>query len=715
MPRIDDLFDQLKGASIFSKIDLRSGYHQLRIKEEDIPKTTFRTRYGHYEFIVMPFGLTNAPAAFMNLMNSVFRKYLDRFVQVFLDDILIYSRNEKEHLEHLRLVLQCLREHKLYGKLTKCSFFEKEIQYLGHTISGKGIAVDYSKIETIMTWPTPRNVKEVRSFMGLAGYYRRFVERFSQISNPITHLQRKGVKFEWTSECEKAFNELKHRLTTAPILKVPDMDKDFLVCTDASEEGLGAVLMQDEGVIAYASRKLKNHEINYATHDLELAAVVMALKLWRHYLMGRQFELRTDHKSLEYIFTQKDLNARQRRWSELFSDYDFKISYIKGKENKVADALSRRPRLHSISSLKIDLRSRILNHLVGDPHYQQIKFALQEEVPVATKWEEYTLENDGLLRYKGRIYVPEDDDLRNLIMKEAHQAPYAAHPGVQKMYADLKQLFFWTGMKKDITKFVARCLECQQVKAEHRHPAGLLQPHDIPETKWEVVSMDFVGGLPMTSQRHDCIMVVVDKLTKSAHFIPVKTTFEASAIAQIFLKEIIRLHGVPRKIISDRDARFTSRFWKSLLQSMGTQLNFSTAYHPETDGKTERVNQVLEDMLRMYVMDQQNQWEKYLPLVEFAYNNSYHSSIQAAPFEILYGRPCRTPLSWDRLEDRVMLGPEMLQEMEEQMATIKHKRLKEARDRQKSYADAKRIDRNFEEGSQVFIRIKPFKSPFRIW
>lgn len=248
--------------------------------------------------MVMPFGLTNAPTAFMNLMNSVFQKYLDRFVQVFLDDILIYSRNEKEHLEHLRLVLQCLRENKLYGKLSKCSFFEKEIQYLGHTISGKGIAVDYSKVETIMTWPTPQNVEEVQKFMRLAGYYRRFVERFSQISNPITNLQKKGVKFEWTSDCEKAFNELKYRLTTAPILKVPDMDKNFLVCTDALEEGLGAVLMQDEGVITHASRKLKNHEINYATYDLELAAVVMALKLWKHYLMGRQFELRRDHKSL---------------------------------------------------------------------------------------------------------------------------------------------------------------------------------------------------------------------------------------------------------------------------------------------------------------------------------------------------------------------------------------------------------------------------------
>eukprot|EP00253_Pinus_taeda_P029921 PITA_29921 len=245
MPRIDDLFDQIKGVAVFSKIDLRSGYHQLRISENDISNTAFRTRFGHYEFTVVPFGLTNAPAVFMNLMNNVFRKYLDQFVQVFLDDILIYSKNKKEHEDHLRIVLSCLRERQLYGKLSKCSFFQERIHYLGHIISGEGISVDPEKVKAIMDWPIPKNAHEIRSFMGLAGYYRRFVEGFSKIAKPITTLQCKGVKYEWTEECNKAFSELKRLLTSTPILRVPDMDKDFTVCTDASKQGLGAVLMQD--------------------------------------------------------------------------------------------------------------------------------------------------------------------------------------------------------------------------------------------------------------------------------------------------------------------------------------------------------------------------------------------------------------------------------------------------------------------------------------
>jgi hypothetical protein len=246
LPRIDDLFDQMKGVTVFSKIDLRSGYHQLWIKEDDIPKTTFKTRFGHYKFTILPFGLTNAPGVFMSLMNGVFRKYLDKFVQVFIDDILIYSRMTEEHDEHLRLVLQCLREHKLYGKLYKCSFYQSRIQYLGNVISGKGIVVDLAKVEAIMEWPAPMNVTEVRSFMGLSGYYRWFVEGFSKIANPIMELQKKNKKFVWTEECAEAFRRLKELLTTTSILKVPDMDADFLVCTDASKEGLGRVLMQDE-------------------------------------------------------------------------------------------------------------------------------------------------------------------------------------------------------------------------------------------------------------------------------------------------------------------------------------------------------------------------------------------------------------------------------------------------------------------------------------
>eukprot|EP00253_Pinus_taeda_P022926 PITA_22926 len=310
LPRIDELFDQVKGATMFSKIDLRSGYHQIRIKEEDVAKTAFRTRYGHYEFVVLTFGLTNAPATFMCLMNSVFHKYLDKFVLIFIDDILIYSRNIQEHEEHLRLVLQTLREHQLYAKYSKCDFYKEQIQYLGHIITKEGIAVDPEKIRTIMEWPIPKDVADIRSFMGLAGYYRRFVEGFSRVAYPITSLQKKGRTFKWTTECQQSFEQLKHLLTTTPILSIADSKKDYTVCTDASKEGVGGVLMQGGKVVAYESRKLKEHEQKYSAYDLELTAVVHALKMWRHYLLGRKFLLLTDHHSLTNYFSQPTLNAR---------------------------------------------------------------------------------------------------------------------------------------------------------------------------------------------------------------------------------------------------------------------------------------------------------------------------------------------------------------------------------------------------------------------
>ncbi|KAL5547177.1 hypothetical protein UlMin_006864 [Ulmus minor] len=344
LPRIDELFDQLGGSRYFSKIDLRSGYHQLRIREEDVPKTAFRTRYGHYEFLVMPFGLTNAPAAFMDLMNRVFKPYLDRFVIVFIDDILVYSKTQEEHEEHLRIVLQTLRENKLFAKREKCDFWITEVKFLGHVISQEGISVDPSKIEAVLRWERPKNVSEIRSFLGLAGYYRRFVENFSRIAMPLTRLTKKEVKYTWDDQCEEAFQELKKRLTSAPILTISNSEEPYTVYTDASRTGLGCVLMQHGKVVAYASRQLKTHEQNYPTHDLELAAVIFALKIWRCYLYGAKFEVFTDHKSLKYLFTQRDLNLRQRRWVEYMEDYDFTLQYHPGKANVVADALSRKPR-----------------------------------------------------------------------------------------------------------------------------------------------------------------------------------------------------------------------------------------------------------------------------------------------------------------------------------------------------------------------------------
>jgi hypothetical protein len=343
---------------------------------------TFRTRYDHYEFVVVPFGLTNAPATFMCLMNNVLNKFLDIFILVFIDDILIYSKNREEHEEHLRLVLQVLREHQLYAKLSKCDFFQKQVHYLGHVISKEGVAVDPDKIRSIMECPTPKDVSDIISFVDLAGYYRRFIRGFSKIGCPITSLQKKGIKFTWTSECEERFQELKYLLIHAPVLKIAYPDNEFLVCTNVCKEGLRGVLMQEGRVIFYASKKLNEHEINYVTHDLELSAIVHALKMWRHYLLGRIFVFMTDHCGLRHMFDQPKLNARQARWMSLFREFDFEIKHIKGKENRVVNALSisvKTIHLAVVSTYETDVRERIRNAQETDAFFKTVTSYLRQE------------------------------------------------------------------------------------------------------------------------------------------------------------------------------------------------------------------------------------------------------------------------------------------------------------------------------------------------
>nr|ABB47439.2 retrotransposon protein, putative, Ty3-gypsy subclass [Oryza sativa Japonica Group] len=588
LPRIDDLFNQLKGATVFSKIDLRSGYHQLRIKE-----------YGLFECTVMSFGLTNAPAFFMNLMNKVFMEYLDKFVVVFIDDILIYSRTKEEHEEHLRLALEKLREHQLYAKFSKCEFWLSEVKFLGHVISAGGVAVDPSNVESVTNWKQPKTVSEIHSFLGLAGYYRRFIENFSKIAKPMTRLLQKYVKYKWSEECEQSFQELKSRLISAPILILPDPKKGFQVYCDASKLGLGCVLMQDGKVVAYASRQLRPHEKNYPTHDLELAAVVHALKIWHHYLFGTRTEVYTDHKSLNRGFVA---------------------------------ALEAKPTL-------ID---QVREAQISDPDIQEIK--------------------KNMRRGKAIGFLEDEQGTR--------------------------------------------------VKAEHQKPAGLLQPLKIPEWKWEEIGMDFITGLPRTSSGHDSIWVIVDRLTKVAHFIPVKTTYSGSRLAELYMARIVCLHGVPKKIVSDRGSQFTSNFWKKLQEEMGSKLNFSTAYHPQTDGQTERVNQILEDMLRACALDFGGSWDKNLPYAEFSYNNSYQASLQMAPYEALYGRKCRTPLLWDQTGERQVFGTDILREAEEKVKIIQE-RLRVAQSRHKSYADNRRRDLSFEEGDYVYLRVTPLRGVHR--
>nr|GEY22115.1 putative reverse transcriptase domain-containing protein [Tanacetum cinerariifolium] len=619
----------------------------------------FRTRYGHYEFQVMPFGLTNAPAVFMDLMNHVWKPYLDKFMIVFIDDILIYSKNKKEHEEHLRTILKLLKKEELYAKFSKCDFWIPKVQFLGHVINSKGIYVDPAKIETIKDWVSPKSPTEIRQFLGLIGYYLRFIEGFSKIAKPMTKLTQKKIKFECGDKQEAVFQLSKQKLCSALILALLEGSEDFVAYCDASIKGLGAMLMQRDKVIYYASRQLKIYEKNYTTHDLELGAVVFALKIWRHYMYETKCTVFSDHKSLQHILNQKDLNIRQHRWLELLSDYDF-------------------------MTIGLDLPKQILNAQTEARKLENIK---KEDVgdmlvenaknPDGIREQKLEPRMDGTQCLNGRSWIPCYGDLRTVIVHESHKLKYSIHPGSDKMYQDMKKLYWWPNMKADIATYVHKCLTYAKVQAEHQRPSRLLVQPEIPVWKWDNITMDFVIKLPKSPQEK---------------------------LAKLYLKEVVARHGIPISIIYDRDPRLASRFWRTLQKALGTILDMSTV--------SERTIQTLKDMLCACVIDFGKGWVNHLPLVEFSYNNSYHASIKAAPFEALYGRKCRSPVCWNEVEEFHLTGPELVQETTEKIVQIKQ-RIQAAQDRQKSYADLKRKPMEFQVGDRVMLKVSPWKEVVR--
>ncbi|GJU80469.1 putative reverse transcriptase domain-containing protein [Tanacetum coccineum] len=443
----------------------------------------------------------------------------------------------------------------------------------------------------------------------LAGYYRRFIEGFFKIAKSMTKLTQKKVKFDWGDKQEATFQLLKQKLCSAPILALPKGAENFIVYCDASHKGLGVVLMQNEKVIAYASRQLKIHEKNYTTHDLELGAVVFALKIWRHYLYGTKCTVFTDHKSLQ--LDQKELNMRQRRWLELLSDYDCEIRYHPGKANVVADALSRKERIKPlrvralVMTIGLDLPKQIL---FAQTEARKLEIFEAEDVGGMIRKEKLEPRADGTLCLNNRSWLPCYGDLRTLIMHESYKSKYFVHPGSDKMYHDMKKLYWWPNIKADIATYVSKCLTCLKVKAKHQKPSGLLVQPEIPQWKWDNITMD----LSPSSQGRQVVMIPFG----------------------LYLKEVVTRHGIPISIICDRDGRFTSNFWRTFQKALGTQLDMSTAYHPQTDGQSERTIQTLKDMLRACVIDFGKGWDRHLPLIEFSYNNSYHTSIKAVPFEV---------------------------------------------------------------------------------
>jgi len=694
LPRIDELQDRLLNAKWFTAIDIRDAYYRIRMKEGEEWKTAFRTRWGLYEYLVMPFGLTNAPASFQELINDTLREYLDDFVSAYLDDILIFSKTYDEHVQHVRKVLQKLREKALPLKLKKCEFHKHRIPFLGYMVSTEGIGPDPKKIESVNEWPEPTTVKEIQALLGFFNYYRKFVRNFSSVAAPLSQLTKKDVKFTFDDKCRKAMKELQLRLTTAPVLSLFDPDQQAILETDASDFAIGACLTQKKDghkkPIAYYSRKMTGPELNYDIHDKELLAIVEAFREWRVYLEGTTLPVQvyTDHKNLLYWTSTKTLNRRQVRWSEALAGCNFEIHHVRGTENAGADALSRRP--DYAKNLDITTTS-ILQESNGVLKYRK------PEVTQICSMSEHT----------------PDEEKRDII-RLYHDDPMSGHPGVDKTIEIITRNHIWKGLRKDVQGYIAACDTCHKSKTTRHRPYGLLQPLPAPDRPWHTITMDFITGLPpseepLTGTKYDSILVLVDKLTKYCYFVPHLTTATAEDMAFVFLKTIVARHGIPEQLVTDRDKLFTSQFWRSFTDQLGIQHRLSTSFHPQTDGQTERMNQSLEQYLRCYLNYEQDNWARLLPIAQIAINNR-KAATGVSPFYANYGfHPDlqKEAKGLKPIAEKARLSTEQINKLHDKLKTD----IGFINDRMAKFANRKRVEGpTLEEGKTVYIVTKNIKT-----
>ena len=659
LPRTDELLDRVQGAKVFTSLDLASGYHQIRTHPADVPKTAFTVPGGHYQFKVLPFGLTNAPATFQRCMNELFQ-HLD-FVAVYLDDILIFSNSPEEHLKHLDTVLRILKEQQLYCKLKKCEFCKPELRFVGDIVSGSGVQPDPAKVAAVKDWPAPHNVHELRKFLGFTNYFRKFLQGYSQRTKPLTALLKKDAAYTWTPECEDHFNALKVDLTTAPVLSAPDTNAPYEIVADACGTGIGAVLMQNEKPLSYESRKYNPAEQNYTVTEQELLALVNALKTWRYLLEGlpkEQLTLVTDHNPLVSMPTVQNMSRRQARWSELLQRFPCTWKHRPGRLN-VADPISRRPHGNSPAQpiAAVTRGQTNAKAIVCTPFQEDIIAGYDSDPWFADEGNTKNLSQLQDIWMKGsQICVPEHTALKQKIMYEMHAAPYSGHLGSNNTERNISEHYWRPGMQKDIIQFVKVCPTCQRNR-KPTQPAGELQSLAVPRDTWTSISMDFITGLPTTKRGKNAILVVVDRMSKMVHLIATTTDLNAQGVAQLFQDRVFCLHGIPDDIVSDRDTRFTSAFWQELQKLLGTSLSMSTAFHPQSDGQTERMNSTLEDMLRHYVAPDQQNWDLLLSMAEFSMKNCYKSSIQCTPFHLVYGKSPATPASRQLVDELVERNP----------------------------------------------------------
>jgi hypothetical protein len=573
---------------------------------------------------VLFFGLTGAPHTFQRAMNSTLAPLLRKSVLVFFDDILVYSQSYADHLEHLEQVLRILQQNQWRVKLSKCSFAQRTISYLRYVISEQGVATCPDKIQAVAEWSQPQSVKELRSFLGLAGYYRKFVKQFGIIAWPLTKLLRKGTVFQWTQEREVSFQTLKKALVEAPVLALPDFSQPFCIETDASDMGVGVVLMHGKHPIAFISKTLGPKLKGLSTYEKEYIAILLVVEQWKSYLRYSEFHIYTDQRSLVHLNKQRLNTIWQQEVFTKLLGLNYRIIYKKGVENAAADAMSRRPAPLGTCLVLSSCQPLWLDQLVSS--YQHDKFAKDAiaKLTVDASAVPHFSWSQGLLRYKDRIWVGSSPELQAKLITSFHDSALGGHSGIPVTYKKRKQFFAWKGMKGVVHDYVQACMICQQAKTERIKSPGLLQPLPIPS--WQIITMNFIEGLPQSGSAN-CIFMMVDKFTKFGHFIALKHPYTAASVAKVFMDQVYKLDGLPASIVSDRNPIFTSNLWRELFSLAHVTLKMSTTYHPQFDDQTERVKQCLETFLRCFISAYPKSWWQFLALAQFWYNTSFHTAI----------------------------------------------------------------------------------------
>jgi hypothetical protein len=740
-PHQEQKRDLLQGAKIMTVFDIQWGYYNLRMAKEDIWKTAFLTDKGLLEWIVAPMGLKNLPAQFARYMTHVLWKYLNIFVAIYFDDIIVFSKNIEEHDGHVRQVMKTLMDEGLTLKIKKCAFDTTTVNYLGMIYTPEGLKIQPEKMDAILNWPTPEKVKDVQGFLGASGYVRRYLQNYSKIARPLTELLKKEKEFEWTERQEKAFNDIKKLVEKSPILALHDQELPTVITPDASGDGLGIALEQigNDGKlipVAFYSRQFTQAERNYDVHDRELLAVVTAFKQWRHYLEGAKHEItvRSDHHNLKYFTTTKILTGRQIRWAEQLSRFNFRIQHIKGKDNIMADALSRRPDyalgveqpktnilIEDGNEIRYNTKAVLATAITVNGtgfHQRMIQATRKDKTLMTAIQNREAIDQNGLAVWNGSILVPRA--MITEIIKEHHDPPMQGHQGIDRTMEKIQRQYYFPQMRRLITDYIGQCNSCNRNKPINHRPYGKMQLPETPQTPWENITVDFIQGLPeskdpITGLRYTEAIVIVDRLTKYVIIRPTPKNLTAEQCALLMLREVFSWTGLPRKIISDRDKLFRSRYWQTITKACGIDHSLSTANHQQTDGPTERMIQTIEQHLRHYLDWNQDNWVEMLPLAQFAMNNAKSTSTGEVPHFANLGRYPRmtwTSISSDGRSNEAILQATHMQRMHNTMS----KDIQWAEQKMKRYYDMKREDAPvLQKGERVYLlRRTPGSKTFNI-